>query len=85
MMPRSDWSLTRTTASRSQKNEEPLMPTCAQLVPVTTSLRSQQRTEPAQRDREMKTGNAGEECVRQCERDRLVLSWEWRGRCQRSD
>ena len=37
------------------------------------------RAEPAQRDRELKTRSAGEECVRECERDHLVLSGEWRG------
>ena len=36
----------------------------------------QARAEPAQRDRELKTRSAGEECVRKCERDHLVLSGE---------
>ena len=34
------------------------------------------RAEPAQRDRELKTRSAGEECVGECEHDHLVLSGE---------
>ena len=34
------------------------------------------RAKPAQSDRELKTRSTGEECVRECERDHLVLNGE---------
>jgi hypothetical protein len=34
------------------------------------------RAEPAQKDRELKTRSAGEECVSECEHDHLVLIGE---------
>ena len=39
------------------------------------------RAEPAQSDRELKPRSAGEECVRECERDHLVLSGGMSGDC----